>query len=152
MVYSLSHVLHLTLPQTHFIVSSLVAMFRGFAGSFGAAIGGGIFSRVLKAKLEEGFAGHHRDTDVESLIRQLLGSPALVQRLTGFEKDVAVEAYECAIKTLFLAGFVLTVVMTVLQAGTGWTAPTTSKKEGDEDGPSEEENDVLDVEREEDRF
>jgi hypothetical protein len=47
----------------------------------------------------------------------------LVGNLSGLEKEVAVQSYEEAVKTLFLAGSVLAFVMTALQAGTGWTPP-----------------------------
>lgn len=122
LIYTLSHVLHLSISQTHFIVSSLVAMFRGFASSFGSAIGGGIFSRVLKRRLEAGFARYGHGNEVGLLIRRLLGSPALVARLTGIEKEVAIEAYGHATRTLFRAAFALALVTAVVQAGTGWTA------------------------------
>lgn len=126
--YTLSHVLHLTLPATHFIVTSLIAMSRSFAGSFGSAIGGGIFGRVLKSRLEERFlTGHHdRSEDgepIESLIRRLLGSPALVSQLHGFEREAAVESYQSALQTLFFAAFSLAVLMAIVQAGTGWAVP-----------------------------
>lgn len=126
--YTLSHVLHLTLPASHFIVTSLVAMSRSFASSFGSAIGGGIFSRVLKSRLEDRLlTGHHDRSDdgepVELLIRRLMGSPALVSHLHGFEKEVAVESYQSAAQTLFFAAFSLVVLMAFVQAGTGWAAP-----------------------------
>ncbi|KAF2751402.1 MFS multidrug transporter-like protein [Sporormia fimetaria CBS 119925] len=120
--YTLVHVLHLTRPDVHPIVLSLVATFRGFAGSFGSAIGGGLFGRVLYKRLNEGFRdaglGHPR-----RLIRQLLGSPALVSKQTGKAHDVAVGAYEDALRTLFLATVGLAAVMVLIQAGTGWTEP-----------------------------
>jgi hypothetical protein len=134
--YSLSHVLHLTLPQTHFIVTSLVAMCRSFASSFGSAVGGGVFSRVLKQHLETRFAGHRTPDGgepIESLIRRLLGSPALVSQLHGFEKEVAMEAYQRALQTLFFAGFLLAVIMAFFQAGTGWTAPAPSSSSAPKD-------------------
>merc|ERR1711957_332185 len=54
--YALVHLLHLTLPEVHPIVISLLATFRGFSGSFGSAIGGGYFIRVLHKSLDDGFA------------------------------------------------------------------------------------------------
>jgi hypothetical protein len=125
--YTLSHVLHLTLPSTHFIVTSLVATFRSFAGSFGSAVGGGIFSRVLKSHLEAGFNDHDSYNSLyennDDLIRELLGSPALVWKLEGYEREVAVAAYQSALRTTFFAAFCLVTVMALLQAGTGWKAP-----------------------------
>jgi hypothetical protein len=95
--YALVHLLHLTLPEVHPIVISLLATFRGFAGSFGSAIGGGFFGRVLHRSLKTGFANaglSHRG----DLIRKLLGSPALVGKLDGVERMVAVGAYQDALK------------------------------------------------------
>lgn len=126
MNYALVHLLHLTLPDVHPIVISLLATFRGFAGSFGSAIGGGFFVRVLHRSLNEGFAEaglKHRD----DLIRRLLGSPALVGRLEGKDRYVAVNAYEDALKALFLAAVGFSAVVAVVQAGTGWKEPV--KKE-----------------------
>lgn len=122
MNYTLSHLLHLTSSPVHYIVTSLVAMSRGFAGSFGSAAGGGLFSRELKGALETGFANLGM-AGKEELVRKLLGSPALVGELTGVERDVAVRGYETAVQKLFLAGGALALVATIVQAGTGWKAP-----------------------------
>ncbi|KAL1642293.1 hypothetical protein SLS61_009783 [Didymella pomorum] len=120
--YTLVHLLHLTLPELHPIIISLLATFRGFAGSFGSAIGGGLFGRVLHRSLVDGFADagltHRGD-----LVRKLLGSPALVGKLEGREKDVAVNAYQDAIQALFFAATGLAVVVTLVQACTGWKKP-----------------------------
>ncbi|GAD97453.1 MFS multidrug transporter, putative [Paecilomyces variotii No. 5] len=125
--YTLSHVLHLTTPDVHYIVTSLVALFRGLAGSVGSAVGGGLFTRVLKRSLETGFASH--GIYQPDLVRRLLGGPALVGSLNGAEKEVAVHSYEEALKTLFLAGSALAFVMTALQAGTGWNPPDNGLEE-----------------------
>ncbi|KAH7138658.1 major facilitator superfamily domain-containing protein [Dendryphion nanum] len=116
--YTLVHLLHLTPSSIHPVVLSLLATFRGFAGSFGAAIGGGLFVRVLRRSLTNGFedAGLNRD----DLIRQLVGSPALVGRLEGVERAVAVGAYEDGLKVLFLSAMGLAVIVVFVQAGTGW--------------------------------
>lgn len=122
MNYALVHLLHLTHADVHPICISLLATFRGFAGSFGSAIGGGLFSRVLHKSLKSGFANAgltHRG----ELIRKLLGSPALVNKLEGVEKAVAVSSYEDAFKALFLGAVVLSAVTAVLQACTGWKEP-----------------------------
>lgn len=123
--YTLVHLLHLTLPEVHPVVLSLLATFRGFAGSFGSAIGGGFFSRVLHKSLVDGFerAGIEDGTD---LIRRLLGSPALVGTLEGKKKEIAVNAYQEGIKALFLGSVGLAFVVTLVQAGTGWKAPAKS--------------------------
>ncbi|TVY73222.1 MFS thioclapurine efflux transporter tcpA, partial [Lachnellula suecica] len=102
--YTLAHLLHLTPPSTHFISTSLLTTFRGFAGSFGSAIGGGLFVRVLKAKLEEGFEEHGGLKGREELVRKLLGSPALAKSLQGSERAVAVSGYVEALRALFVAG------------------------------------------------
>jgi MFS family permease len=120
--YSLAHLLHLTPKETHYIGSSLLAMFRSFAGSFGSSIGGGLFTRTLYQSLTAGFdkAGlRHK----EDLVRRLLGSPALVENLGGVEKEVAINGYQDALRMLFLAAAGLAGLMVILQAGTGWTAP-----------------------------
>lgn len=125
--YALVHLLHLTRVDVHPIVISLLATFRGFAGSFGSAIGGGMFTRVLYKSLQNGFSREglqHRG----ELIRKLLGSPALVGKLKGKEKVIAIGAYQDAFKMLFLGAAVLSVIVVMVQAGTGWTEP--SKKEG----------------------
>lgn len=120
--YTLVHLLHLTLPEVHPIIISVLATFRGFAGSFGSAIGGGLFGRVLHRSLVDGFANagltHRGD-----LVRKLLGSPALVGKLEGAEKDVAINAYQDAIQALFFAATGLAVVVTLVQACTGWKKP-----------------------------
>jgi hypothetical protein len=109
-------------------------MFRSFAGSFGSSIGGGLFIRTLYQSLTAGFekAGlRHK----EELVRRLLGSPALVENLGGVEKEVAIQGYQGALRTLFLAAAGLAVVMILLQAGTGWTSPeeTASTRKVDEE-------------------
>jgi hypothetical protein len=119
--YTLAHLLHLTAPSTHFVATSLLGTFRGFAGSFGSAVGGGIFTRVLGRTLEQGFDNKGLKGR-ENLIRRLLGSPALVAGLTGVEKEVALIGYEKALKSLFWAAAGMTVVTVVIQAGTGWKA------------------------------
>lgn len=126
--YTLVHLLHLTLEEVHPIVISLLATFRGFAGSFGSAIGGGIFGRVLDKSLKRGFreAGlKHRG----ELIRRLLGSPALVGQLEGKERAIATSAYHDALKALFLAAVGLAVIVVFVQAGTGWKAPALPEDE-----------------------
>ncbi|KAE8448092.1 hypothetical protein EG329_009857 [Mollisiaceae sp. DMI_Dod_QoI] len=127
--YTLAHLLHLTPPSTHFISTSLLTTFRGFAGSFGSAIGGGLFVRVLKAELESGFEKHGGLEGREALVRRLLGSPALVKGLVGEERTIAVNGYVDALKALFVAGTGLAVLMVVIQAATGWKEPVDVKKE-----------------------
>lgn len=104
-------------------------MFRGFAGSFGSAIGGGIFARVLRSSLVRGFAEAGL-LDKDELIGKLLGSPRLVAGLSGQEQVVAQQSYSSAIATLFLAGSGLVLVASLLQAATGWSAPRSEDDAG----------------------
>ena len=139
--YALVHLLHLTLPEVHPIVISLLATFRGFSGSFGSAIGGGYFVRVLHKSLDDGFAKAGLKGRGE-LTRRLLGSPAMVSKLEGTEKTVAVGAYADALKALFLCAVGLSVVVVLVQAGTGRKEPAKNEEQralDEEDG----ENGVL---------
>jgi predicted MFS family arabinose efflux permease len=120
--YALHHALHLVEPDVRFIVTSLLATFRNFAGTFGSAVGGGIFVRVLRASLIRGFEENGMPVS-DKLVRRLLGSPRAVQTLSGAKRQIAVEAYTRATQSLFLAGVVLAVVVFFVQAGTGWKEP-----------------------------
>ncbi|KAK8120596.1 Major facilitator superfamily transporter [Apiospora kogelbergensis] len=138
--YTLAHLLHLTSVDTHYVATSLLGTFRGFAGSFGSAIGGGIFIRTLRASLEEGFravdgGGSLLTPERAQLIKRLIGSPALVYSggLGEVDRQVAVQGYVDAIKVLFQAAAVLSVVVLIVQASTGWRGP------GDALGDPEEE-------------
>ncbi|EXJ91642.1 hypothetical protein A1O3_00192 [Capronia epimyces CBS 606.96] len=126
--YSLAHVLHLTHPATHIIVIPLNAMFRSLSGSFGSSISGGLFLRTLQQSLQDGFDARGI-TGKARLIRQLLGTPILVQRLQGVDREVAMLGYETAFKKMYLAGGFLAVAVLLVQAGTGWTAPDILKEE-----------------------
>ncbi|KAI1500360.1 major facilitator superfamily domain-containing protein [Biscogniauxia marginata] len=127
--YTLAHMLHLTLPDTHYVATSLLGTFRGFAGSFGSAIGGGIFARTLRGCLETGLKAidgtGKLGKDREELIRKLIGSPALVYNggLRPDEQTVAIQGYVTALKVLFQAAVVLTIIVSVVQAATGWEDP-----------------------------
>lgn len=117
--YTLAQILHLSPPSTHFIVTSLLATFRGFAGSFGSAIGAGIFGRILKTSLLHGFADAglaHR----EDLIIKLLGNPRTVQELSGVERAIAVEGYEGALRGLFGTACGCAFLALITQAAAGW--------------------------------
>ncbi|GAB7356210.1 hypothetical protein MBLNU459_g6790t1 [Dothideomycetes sp. NU459] len=140
--YTLAHLLHLTPSSTHYIATSLVATFRGFAGSFGSAIGGGFFVRVLNESLQQGFrkAGLK---DTEGLRRRLLGSPALVGGLNGAERDVAVRGYEDATRALFLAAAGLAALMVLVQAATGWRGAAKENDADQEEGVGVEEEESV---------
>jgi predicted MFS family arabinose efflux permease len=140
--YCLVHLLHVTLPEMHPIVLSLLATFRGFAGSFGSAIGGGLFTRVLRKSLVGGFEGAGMK-DRGDLIRKLLGSPALVSSLEGVERDIAVGAYEDGFKALFLGAVVLGTIVVFIQAGTGWKEATKNENVRGEDVEGEEEEGLV---------
>ncbi|KAI1380944.1 MFS general substrate transporter [Hypoxylon crocopeplum] len=133
--YTLAHLLHLTLPDTHYIATSLLGTFRGFAGSFGSAIGGGIFARTLRDSLEKGFkvidGPDGSEQGRSELIRKLIGSPALVYNggLGDEERQVAVQGYVDALKVLFQAAVVLSVVVSFIQATTGWSGPEDKVKD-----------------------
>ncbi|RYC54933.1 hypothetical protein CHU98_g11280 [Xylaria longipes] len=136
--YTLAHLLHLTLPETHYVATSLLGTFRGFAGSFGSAIGGGIFARTLRDSLEKGLkaldGSDHLSQDRVELIRKLIGSPLLVYHggLTDAETTVAVQGYGAALRVLFQAAVVLTAVVLLLQAATGWRGPGDKAKDHEE--------------------
>ncbi|KAI0394121.1 major facilitator superfamily domain-containing protein [Xylariaceae sp. FL0594] len=118
--YTLAHLLHLTPARAHYEATGLLGTFRGFAGSFGSAVGGGIFARTLRRSLEEGFEGKGRRG--EELVRKLIGSPLSVYHgdLSEAEKRVAVAGYTDALRTLFQAAVVLTAIVIVVQAASGW--------------------------------
>ncbi|KAG0646912.1 Efflux pump [Hyphodiscus hymeniophilus] len=130
--YTLAHMLHLTPPSTHYISTSLLATFRGFAGSFGSAIGGGLFVRALKSGLETGFEEHGGLAGREDLVRRLLGSPALVKTLRGDEKMVAVNSYVGSLQRLLLSGAGLALCMVLVQAAAGWKKGELVKEEQDQ--------------------
>lgn len=128
------------------MAASLLTTFRAFAGSFGSAIGGGLFVRVLKSRLEAGFIENGGLEGREELVRKLLGSPALVQVLTGVERRVAVASYVGSLNQLFFAAGGLAVVMVFVQVGTGWKA---GKDQQDETGNETEEEGRIGIEDEE---
>ncbi|KAI6259625.1 hypothetical protein MCOR19_004072 [Pyricularia oryzae] len=138
--YTLAHTLHHARPgETQYVAASLLATFRGFAGSFGTAIGGGIFGRTLKAQLSEGFrrldgSGDMLNPGREKLINKLIGSPALVfgGDLSPLEKVVAIQGYEVSLRVLYQLAAALTVLVVLVQAGTGWTAPASRSEEEEE--------------------
>ncbi|KAL2178100.1 major facilitator superfamily domain-containing protein [Thermothelomyces heterothallicus CBS 202.75] len=137
--YTLAHLLHLSSPDVHFIVTGLLSTFRGFAGSFGTTIGGGVFTRALRDALTEGFerldGGEALDKAREKLIKVLIGSPAIVWKegvLTATERAVAVLGYERALAVLYQSTAALGILVLIMQAGTGWTAPAGQKEDDEE--------------------
>nr|XP_036589320.1 MFS multidrug transporter [Colletotrichum truncatum]KAF6801325.1 MFS multidrug transporter [Colletotrichum truncatum] len=135
--YTLAHLLHLSDPEEHFISSSLLGTFRGFGGSFGTAIGGGVFYRLLRSGLVESFTkldGGHLSVGREELISRLIGSPALMFNggLKPIEHAIAVERYAGASRGTWQAAAALAVVAIVIQASTGWTSPVGANEADDE--------------------
>ncbi|KAI8174588.1 Efflux pump dotC [Colletotrichum sp. SAR 10_75] len=136
--YTLAHLLHLSAPAEHFISTSLLGTFRGFGGSFGTAIGGGVFYRLLRSGLVESFMeldGKGRLSAArEELITKLIGSPALVFNggLEPAEHAIAVERYAGAARGTWQAAAALAVVAVLIQAGTGRTSPVGQKEVDDE--------------------
>lgn len=133
--YTLAHILHVSTPGTHYVATGLLATFRGFAGSFGTSIGGGIFARKLREQLTIGFEMLDGTSDLSpgrvNLIRRLVGSPNLVfgGSLSDAERDIAVYGYEAALKVLYTSAVALAVVVIFVQAGTGWAAPANQEDE-----------------------
>lgn len=135
--YTLAHLLYLSSPDVHFIVTGLLATFRGFAGSFGTAIGGGVFTRTLREALVGGFerlnGGGGLSKATEKLITVLIGSPAVVWKegvLNAAERVVAVVGYERALEALYKSAAAMCVLVLVMQAGTGWKAAETKEDGG----------------------
>jgi MFS family permease len=128
MNYTLAHIQHLVHTDVRLIAISIFFTFRGFAGTFGATVGGGIFYRALKVALVRRFD----EEDIvlpDSLLRKLVGSPRAVQDLGGFARTAAVQGYVDALRTLFFAGVGLAMVTLVLQACTGWKGAEDKGKE-----------------------
>ncbi len=142
--YSLAHVLHLSHKDTEYVSTSLLGTFRGFGGSFGTSIGGGIFFRLLKQALTAGFSelegSHGREGSLTPeharLVTRLLGAPGLVfsGELSVEEQQIAINGYSGAIGGVWHAAALLSVVVIVVQAATGWTAPEERSSKYDSEG------------------
>ncbi|KAF7538654.1 hypothetical protein G7Z17_g12592 [Cylindrodendrum hubeiense] len=148
--YTLAHILHLSHNDTRYITTSLLGTFRGFGGSFGTAIGGGIFYRLLRSDLRTGFleldGGKHLSDDRRDLISKLLGTPGLVfgGDLEDADRHVAVEGYAGASRGVWQAAAALGVVVVLIQAATGWTAPREERwEEVDEEIDGDEVRAIL---------
>lgn len=130
MNYNLAHLLHITPKETHYVATALLATFRGFAGSFGSALGGGVFQRQLSSSLKSRF--HDAGLKNPRLVRQLLGSPVLVGKLEGMEREIAIGAYQDALKVLWLTMAVIALSSFFVQAGTGWKGDAKKRVSHDE--------------------
>lgn len=126
--YTLNHMLHLSVAREHFVATSLLGTFRGFAGSFGSAIGGGLFIRSLRGFLEEGFQrlDGRNDESRQELIWKLIGSPDIIwgPELDGGERKVAIEGYVAALRVLYGGAVVLAVAIIFVQAAAGRKPPS----------------------------
>ncbi|KAI5462711.1 major facilitator superfamily domain-containing protein [Mariannaea sp. PMI_226] len=146
--YTLAHLLHLCHEGTQYISTSLIATFRGFGGSFGTAIGGGIFYRFLRSSLISGFldldGGDQLSEGRRRLISKLVGTPGMVYHgeLNDAERQIAVDGYAFAARGVWQTAATLSVVMVIVQAATGWTAPTNN---GRYDGPMDQNEDETRV-------
>lgn len=129
--YTFAHLLYVTPKSTHYMVTSILTTVRGFSGSFASAAGGGFFIRALRSALTTGFADAHLKPD-EGLIRQLLGSPALVHKLNAPEKAIAIQSYDKALQSLWIAAAVFAMVFAIFQAGVGWKAADEAPAEHEE--------------------
>jgi hypothetical protein len=128
--YALVHVLHLSHANTEYVTTSLLATFRGFGGSFGTSLGGGIFYRILRSSLVRGFLALDGTPELGSarrkLVDRLLGSPEFVWHggvLEPQERQIAVDGYADAIKGVWGAAAVLGLLVIAVQAAAGWTSP-----------------------------
>lgn len=68
------------------------------------------------------------------LVTRLVGSPALVHDggLPDADHRVAVDGYAAGLRVLFQAAAVLSVIVVVLQAATGWNGPKDEKEDEEE--------------------
>ncbi len=97
---------------------------------------------MLKSTLEKGFEENGGLEGKEYLVRRLLGSPALVKTLQGVDRKIAVAGYVGGLKSLFIAGSGLALIMVLVQAATGWKGAegvTDGEEVGEEIGVEDEE-------------
>lgn len=124
--YTLAHTLHLSHDDIRYVSTSLLATFRGFGGSFGTAIGGGIFYRLLRDKLVSGYleldGGTALAPERRRLISSLAGTPGLVfgGGLNESERQVAIQGYAAASSGVWRAAALVGLGVVIVQAATGW--------------------------------
>lgn len=127
--YTLAHILHLSHDDTRYIATSLLGTFRGSGSSFGTAVAGGIFYRLLRGSLVAGFlqldGGDHLSGDRQRLVSNLVNTPGLVHGgdLSSTERNIAIEGYAGATRGVWQAMAALGIVVVLFQALTGKTAP-----------------------------
>jgi hypothetical protein len=122
--YTLSHVLASTDEKA--IVAGLYGTFRGLAPPLGAGVAGGILQRTLQTALVAAIRARHGQryeltADDWTLVRRLVASPTLVWSFAEggpeqWKRDIGVAAYEKAIKAVFGAAIVATLVALALQS------------------------------------
>ncbi|KAF5979081.1 major facilitator family transporter [Fusarium coicis] len=127
--YTLAHILHLSHDDTRYIATSLLGTFRGSGSSFGTAVAGGIFYRLLRGNLLSGFlqldGGEHLSHARQRLISSLVNTPGLVHGgdLSPAEQNIATEGYAGATRGVWQAMATLGGVVVLFQALTGKNAP-----------------------------
>ncbi|KAL5584894.1 hypothetical protein FOVSG1_014283 [Fusarium oxysporum f. sp. vasinfectum] len=139
--YTLAHILHLSHDDTRYIATSLLGTFRGSGSSFGTAVAGGIFYRLLRGNMVSGFlqldGGEHLSHARQRLVSSLINTPGLVHGgdLSPAEQNIAIEGYAGATRGVWQAMATLGVVVVLFQALTGKKAPD-DKREDEQ--PAEE--------------
>lgn len=137
--YTLAHVLHLSHKDTEYVTTSLLGTFRGFGGSFGTSVGGGVFFRLLRDSLTKGYMALDGSEELSPsrlrMVSRLLGNPAMVfsGNLEPEEQKIAIDGYAGATSGVWHAAAILAVVVIFIQAATGWTAPPNETKSWDEE-------------------
>ncbi|KAF5023842.1 hypothetical protein F66182_4100 [Fusarium sp. NRRL 66182] len=127
--YTLAHTLHLSHDDTRYIATSLLGTFRGSGSSFGTAVAGGIFYRLLKDNLVAGFlrldGGEHLRPGRQILVANLVSTPGLVHGggLSRAEQDIAIEGYAGATRGVWQAMAMLGVVVVLFQTLAGRKGP-----------------------------
>lgn len=100
-----------------------MSTYRGFASSFGSAIGGAIFSRMLIFSLETEFKRRGL-VEQHNLFQRLLVSPDLVAGIIGIEKEAIIEAFSATFKVLFTSTSAFSLVTILVQ----WTTNTETER------------------------
>jgi hypothetical protein len=101
------------------IATSLLATFRGMAGSIGSTVGGGILVRTLEGTFRHLLEHDGPLTPEETrLVRQLKGAPNLPWQLEGVQREAAILSYRTAINRVILVGAALALLSLLCQAGT----------------------------------
>ncbi|KAJ4267461.1 hypothetical protein NW762_003568 [Fusarium torreyae] len=137
--YTLAHILHLSHDDTRYIATSLLGTFRGSGSSFGTAVAGGVFYRLLRSSLVAGFlqldGGEHLSDARQRLVSDLVNTPGLVHNggLSSAEQDIAIEGYAGATRGVWQAMATLSVVVILFQALTGRSAPKDEWEAADEE-------------------